>query len=288
MTASNALALNGLTHDASLFRLASEAALRGRSGIVRAGTVAATTSPGNSVDIAGWVVAVQGAEDGQGCYIVAVPDGNITAPAAASGGARVDVLIVRIEDDDFDGSGNFRSVTEVISGAVGGGAPSIPATSIELARWTRPADDPSIEDAQIATATGMVWPYARVLGAVESTSVLTGASDLATAVIPGLALTVTLEPHRRYRVSLEATVQKHTDGEVVLAIYRDGSLLRSRTRTMLNGKYADPRATVLVSVNEVVSAEFVAHIGTNAGTVDVLSEADHQAAVLVVEDLGPA
>ncbi|MGW7398133.1 hypothetical protein ACWGH7_16730 [Streptomyces cyaneofuscatus] len=149
--------VNGATHSAEQFRAMVQDLARGAEGIT-AGTDLKVTqlgTPGAGVQIASGSGVVRGRFDAfQGSYAVR-NQGTDTVDIAATGGSpRSDMLILRVEDPQYEGTLNpevdninyFQVISNVSSSAT-----AIPdgRTGIPLARIDIPASTATITDAMI-------------------------------------------------------------------------------------------------------------------------------------------
>ncbi|MFH9236027.1 hypothetical protein [Streptomyces globisporus] len=149
--------VNGATHSAEQFRAMVQDLARGAEGIT-AGTDLKVTqlgTPGTSVQVASGSGVVRGKVNAfQGSYAVR-NQGAATVPIASTGGSpRSDMLILRVEDPQYEGTLNpevddinyFQVISNVSSSAT-----TIPdgRTGIPLARIDIPASTSTITNAMI-------------------------------------------------------------------------------------------------------------------------------------------
>ena len=114
-----------------------------------------------SVDVAPGQAFVFGDEDtdaqpGYLCVLTSTDNNTITAADATN--ERLDLVVLEVDDDDFDSSGQQRGRIHVVAGtpAATPSLPAVPNNAIPLAQVSVPATDTSIEDAQI---TDLRQPY---------------------------------------------------------------------------------------------------------------------------------
>ncbi|MGS2592116.1 hypothetical protein [Streptomyces hebeiensis] len=148
---------DGATHSAQQFRMLVRDLARGAEGITQGTDLKVTqlSTPGTSVQISDGSGVVRGRVSAfQGTYSVC-NIGADTVPIAATGGtARSDMVILRVEDPEYEGSLNpavdqvayFQVISNVSSSAT-----TIPdgRTGIPLARIDIPASTSTITDAMI-------------------------------------------------------------------------------------------------------------------------------------------
>lgn len=149
--------VNGATHPAQTFRMLVRDLARGNEGITQGDDLKVTqlATPGGGVTVADGSGVVRGrANTFQGSYAVC-NTGSADVPIAATGGTgRSDMVIVRVEDPEYEGSLNpatdqiayFQVISNVSSSAL-----SIPdgRTGIPLCRIDIPASTSTITDAMI-------------------------------------------------------------------------------------------------------------------------------------------
>ncbi|MFC7794662.1 hypothetical protein [Streptomyces cinereoruber] len=149
--------VNGATHSAQQFRLLVSDLARDNEGITRGTDLKVTqlSTPGGSVQIATGTAVVRGRVDAfQGSYACANTSSSTAAIAPTGGSPRSDMLILRVEDRDYEG--NIDPATgevayfQVISN-VSSSATAIPdgRTGIPLARIDIPASTATITNAMI-------------------------------------------------------------------------------------------------------------------------------------------
>lgn len=149
--------VNGATHSAEQFRAMVQDLARGAEGITQGTDLKVTqlSTPGTSVQVVDGSGVVRGRVNAfQGTYAVR-NQGAATVPIAATGGSgRSDMLILRVEDPQYEGSLNPAvdqiNYFQVISG-VSSSATTIPdgRTGIPLARIDIPASTSTITNAMI-------------------------------------------------------------------------------------------------------------------------------------------
>ncbi|MER5277817.1 hypothetical protein ABT025_18940 [Streptomyces sp. NPDC002809] len=149
--------VNGATHSAEQFRAMVQDLARGAEGITQGGDLKVTqlSTPGTSVQVGDGSGVVRGrVSPFQGTYSVR-NQGAATVPIAATGGSgRSDMVILRIEDPEYEGSLDPAvaqiNYFQVISG-VSSSATTIPdgRTGIPLARIDIPASTSTITNAMI-------------------------------------------------------------------------------------------------------------------------------------------
>ncbi|MFD7615756.1 hypothetical protein [Streptomyces sp. NPDC059802] len=148
---------NGATHSAQQFRMMVRDLVSGAEGITQGTDLKVTqlSTPGSSVQVGDGSGVVRGRVSAfQGTYSVC-NIGAATVPIAATGGsARSDMVVLRVEDPEYEGSLNpaVDSINyfQVISG-VSSSATTIPdgRTGIPLARIDIPASTSTITTAMI-------------------------------------------------------------------------------------------------------------------------------------------
>ncbi|MFG3244199.1 hypothetical protein [Streptomyces sp. NPDC048157] len=149
--------VNGATHSAQQFRMMVRDLVSGAEGITQGTDLKVTqlSTPGSSVQVGDGSGVVRGRVNPfQGTYSVC-NIGAATVPIAATGGsARSDMVILRIEDPEYEGTLNpvvdQINYFQVISN-VSAAATTIPdgRTGIPLARIDIPASTSTITDAMI-------------------------------------------------------------------------------------------------------------------------------------------
>ncbi|MFE6412539.1 hypothetical protein ACFVOR_37030 [Streptomyces sp. NPDC057837] len=149
---------NGATHPAQQFRMLVRDLANGAEGITQGDDLKVTqrSTPGGGVTVGDGSGVIRGrANTFQGHYSVCnIGSVNIDIAATGSGAGRSDMLIVRVEDPDYEGSldPQVDQVTyfQVISN-VSSSATTIPdgRTGIPLARIDIPASTSTITDAMI-------------------------------------------------------------------------------------------------------------------------------------------
>lgn len=76
----------------------------------------------------------------QGGYLYQLPgDSTFTLAAAHATLVRNDLVTIRLDDHDEDGSGQRQAIPDYVQGTPGAGVPALPARSVELARINVPA-----------------------------------------------------------------------------------------------------------------------------------------------------
>ncbi|WP_392838597.1 hypothetical protein [Streptomyces sp. LN500] len=149
--------VNGATHSAEQFRAMVQDLARGAEGITQGTDLKVTqlSTPGTSVQVGDGSGVVRGRVNAfQGTYAVR-NQGAATVPIASTGGSgRSDMLILRVEDPQYEGTLNPAvdqiNYFQVISG-VSSSATTIPdgRTGIPLARIDIPASTSTITNAMI-------------------------------------------------------------------------------------------------------------------------------------------
>ncbi|MFB7222476.1 hypothetical protein [Streptomyces sp. NPDC056227] len=149
--------VNGATHSAEQFRAMVQDLARGAEGITQGTDLKVTqlSTPGTSVQVGDGSGVVRGRVNAfQGTYSVR-NQGAATVPIAATGGSgRSDMLILRVEDPQYEGTLNPAidqvNYFQIISG-VSASATTIPdgRTGIPLARIDIPASTSTITNAMI-------------------------------------------------------------------------------------------------------------------------------------------
>ncbi|MFI0929632.1 hypothetical protein ACH4TP_37775 [Streptomyces sp. NPDC021012] len=149
--------VNGATHSAQQFRLLVADLARDNEGITRGTDLKVTQlgTPGGAVQVATGTAVVRGRVNAfQGTYACANTSTSNVSIAPTAGTGRSDMLILRVEDPDYEGSINpttgevayFQVISNVSSSAT-----AIPdgRTGIPLARIDIPASTATITDAMI-------------------------------------------------------------------------------------------------------------------------------------------
>ncbi|WP_228981287.1 hypothetical protein [Streptomyces sp. DH12] len=158
--------VNGATHSAQQFRLLVEDLSRGNEGITRGTDMKVTQlgTPGGSVQVASGTGVVRGRFAAfQGTYSVANVGSTTVAIAGTGGTPRSDLLILRIEDPQYEGvldpAVDAVAYFQVISN-VSSTATAIPdgRTGIPLARIDIPASTSTITDAMIVDVRKIANP----------------------------------------------------------------------------------------------------------------------------------
>lgn len=161
--------INGATHSAQQFRMLVRDLANGAEGITQGDDLKVTQrgTPGGGVSVDDGSAVVRGRADAfQGSY-AACNVGSVDVDIAATGGAgRSDMVILRIEDPDYEGT--LDPVTDeiayfqVISG-VSSSATAIPdsRTGVPLARIDIPASTSTITDAMITDLRQVANPRRR-------------------------------------------------------------------------------------------------------------------------------
>ncbi|MFF9632869.1 hypothetical protein [Streptomyces fradiae] len=158
--------VNGATHSAQQFRLLVEDLSRGNEGVTRGTDLKVTElgTPGGSVQVASGTGVIRGrAAAFQGTY-AAANVGSTTVDIAPTGGTgRSDLLILRVEDPEYEGSldpavdpiAYFQVISNVSSSAT-----TIPdgRTGIPLARIDVPASTSTITNAMITDVRKIANP----------------------------------------------------------------------------------------------------------------------------------
>lgn len=133
------LALNqgGLSHSASTLRSIVTAVSPGVSGIIAATDLAVAQhgTPNMSVDVAAGQCIIAGStafQFGYSCWNDATT--NLVIGANSSGSTRIDLILARIHDNQFDAGGVNSFTLEVLAGTPGAGVPATPVNSLCLAQ----------------------------------------------------------------------------------------------------------------------------------------------------------
>lgn len=176
---------NGATHSAQQFRLLVQDLARDNEGVTR-GTdlkVSQLSTPGGGVQVAAGTGVITGrASAFQGTYAFANTAADTVDIAPTGGTGRSDMLIVRVEDLEYEGTLNPAVdpivYFQIISG-VSSSATTIPdgRTGIPLARIDIPASTSTITDAHIVDIRQIANPRReRSLHTQTPTSASTGIS----------------------------------------------------------------------------------------------------------------
>lgn len=165
----------------------SSASLKPRGGVARGlgGGLAVTQNgtPNMTVNVASGYAMVSGTEDAnQGTYVVH-NDGTVNLSLTAADGTnpRIDLVVFRVQDQQYSGGTNSSSLA-IIAGTPAGSPspPAAPANSIVLAQLSVPAGDTTITTGQITdmrpflAGEGGVIPVLNASRRPASTEVLTG------------------------------------------------------------------------------------------------------------------
>lgn len=148
--------VNGGTHPARTMRMMIRDLSRGSQGVTEYNDlkVSQLTTPGAGVQVGDGSGVVRGAAWGQGSY-TQYNVGSATVDVAPTGAtARTDMLVLRVEDPEYEGTlnpasddiGYFRVVSNVSSTAT---QPPAGMTAIPLARISLPANCATITNAMI-------------------------------------------------------------------------------------------------------------------------------------------
>lgn len=160
--------INGSSETPESYRLATSglwvpaSALNVRSGVTSVpvltgtGSFTCTVGPFNCV--------VDGTSNSlQGGYAVALDAATTVTINAASTQARIDLISLQVQDNDYDGSGQHQGVVVYTAGTPGSGvAPTAPANSISLFTVPVAANASSVN---FASATS-VFPYTAAAGGI--------------------------------------------------------------------------------------------------------------------------
>ncbi|MFG2540683.1 hypothetical protein ACGFU4_36135 [Streptomyces sp. NPDC048511] len=180
---------DGATHPAQQFRMLVRDLARGAEGITQGTDLKVTqlSTPGTSVQVSDGSGVVRGRVNAfQGTYSVCNV-GAVSVPIAATGGsARSDMVILRVEDPEYEGSLNpvvdqiayFQVISNVSSSAT-----TIPdgRTGIPLARIDIPSSTSTITNAMIKDIRGIANPR-------RESRLLTQSPATASTAITGSAL----------------------------------------------------------------------------------------------------
>jgi hypothetical protein len=194
---------NGATHSAQQFRMLVRDLARGAEGITEGDDLKVTqrSTPGAGVLIGDGSGVIQGRVNAfQGHYSVC-NIGAIDVPIAATGAsARSDMLILRVEDPEYEGSLNpavDQIVYPQIISNVSSSATTIPdgRTGIPLARIDIPASTSTITNAMIIDVRKLANPRRdrrQFLASPTSSSNLSGTANTYTywSSVPGWTLAV--------------------------------------------------------------------------------------------------
>lgn len=159
--------VNGATHSAQSFRMLVRDLARGNEGITQGDDlkVSQRSTPGGGVSISDGSGVVRGrANSFQGSYAVCNVGADTSVNITATGGTpRSDMVIIRVEDPEYEGSLNPATDAiayfQVISG-VSSSATAIPdgRTGIPLARIDIPASTSTITNAMITDLRSIANP----------------------------------------------------------------------------------------------------------------------------------
>lgn len=162
------LLINGASHPAQSFRMMIRDLARGSEGITQGDDlkVSELDTPGGGVQISDGSGVVRGRYDAfQGSYAVcnAGVDDTITIAANGGGATRYDLVVLRVEDPEYEGTLDpetdpicyFQVIPNVSSTAT---APADNRTCIALARIAIPAATATITDAMITDVRQVANP----------------------------------------------------------------------------------------------------------------------------------
>ncbi|MER5642045.1 hypothetical protein ABT095_34550 [Kitasatospora sp. NPDC002227] len=157
--------VHGGTHPARAFRMMVRDLARGSQGVTEGNDlkVRPTATPGAAVRVGDGSAIVRGATFGQGCYTqYNIGDAAVqVAPTAGTG--RTDLLVLRVEDPEYEGSRNpavdqigyFQVIPNVSATAT---TPPQGMTAIPLARITLPPNCQTVTDAMITDLRSIANP----------------------------------------------------------------------------------------------------------------------------------
>jgi hypothetical protein len=155
MTITSKLHLQNAGANADEVRRFIATAFADSEGVYAAGDLAVTQKSGTpdmSVDVAAGRILIKGTEATyQGTYFAENDNVlNVGIVAADATNPRKDLIILRVQDAVYSGATNDITI-EAVTGTPAGSPvePTLPANSFELAMIDVPANDPSIENAQI-------------------------------------------------------------------------------------------------------------------------------------------
>lgn len=161
--------INTDTDSAETFRLAMSglyvpaSALNARTGVTSTPTLTGTGSL--TANISAFTCVIDGTSNSlQGAYPVA--NDNVAGITITTGSsqARIDLICLQIQDNDYDSSGQHRGIPVVVAGTPSGSpvAPATPANAIAL--WTLPV--PALASSITFSTATAVFPYAAAVGGV--------------------------------------------------------------------------------------------------------------------------
>jgi len=159
--------LNTDTDTAETFRLAMgglwvpASALNARTGVTSVPTL--TSTGALTANISPFTCVIDGTSNSlQGAYPVA--NDNVAGITITTGSsqARIDLICLQIQDNDYDGSGQHRGIPVVVAGTPSGSpaAPATPANAIPL--WTLPV--PALASSVTFSTATAVYPYTAAAG----------------------------------------------------------------------------------------------------------------------------
>jgi hypothetical protein len=251
---------------------------------------------GTTGDLA--VVAGDASAD-QGVYVSRHNDPTVTLAISASdpGDDRLDLVVLRVYDDDADSSGNSYADVEVIEGtpAASPTVPATPAGAIPLAQIEVGAGVTAITDADITdlreSARGGGASPGGILGYAEVTANQTGMGAGLTD-LTGLAVTVTVPAGRRLRIVGNVRLLKSTSAGYGQVVVREGSTSIGRIWTFLDmatsgvGSRFRGEGSVIVAPT---AGEHTYKLTSDLANVGATLEASAgNACWIMVEDIGPA
>ncbi|WP_405889473.1 hypothetical protein OG427_02815 [Streptomyces sp. NBC_00133] len=157
--------VHGGTHPARAMRMMIQDLARGSSGVTEGNDlkVSPLSTPGAGVRVGDGSGVIRGAAWGQGTY-TQYNVGDATVPVAPTGAsARSDLLVLRVEDPEYEGTGNPETQDigyfHVISGvSATATAPPAGMTAIPLARLDIPLNTATITAAMIKDLRGIANP----------------------------------------------------------------------------------------------------------------------------------
>lgn len=157
------------TDSAETFRLAlcglwaPASALNARTGVTSVPTLTGTGSL--TANISAFTCVIDGTSNAlQGAYPVANDNVAGITITAGSSQARIDLICLQIQDNDYDGSGQHRGIQVVVAGTPSGSpvAPATPANAIPL--WTLPV--PALASSVTFSTATAVYPFAAARGGI--------------------------------------------------------------------------------------------------------------------------
>lgn len=161
--------INGNTDSAETFRLALSglwvpaSAMNARTGTTSAPTLTSTGSL--TATVSAFTCVVDGTSNSlQGAYPVCNDAAATITIGAGNTQARIDLICLQIQDNDYDGSGQHRGIPVVVAGTPSG-SPAVPATPANaIPLWTLPV--PALASSVTFSTATAVFPFTAAAGGI--------------------------------------------------------------------------------------------------------------------------